>query len=43
MVDATLFQALRVKEALHRVHLDHGVTNRRTGSEGDAVACVLLV
>ena len=37
-----LLQPLRVEEALHRVHLDHRVGDRRAGGEGDAVAGVLL-
>ena len=43
MVDAAAFQPFGVEEALHRVHLDHRVGNRRAGGEGDAVAGVPLV
>ena len=38
-----LLQSLGVEEALHGVHLDHRVGNRRAGGEGHAVAGVLLV
>ena len=43
MLDAAAPQPLGVEEALHRVHLDHRVADRRAGGEGDAVAGVLLV
>ena len=43
MLDAAALQPLGVEEALHRVHLDHRVGDRRAGGEGDAVAGVLLV
>ena len=38
-----LLQPLGVEEALHRVHLDHRVADRRAGGKGHAVAGVLLV
>ena len=38
-----LVEPLGIEVALHRVHLDHGVADRRAGGEGDAVAGVLLV
>ena len=38
MLDAAAFQPLGVEEALHRVHLDHRVADRRAGGEGHAVA-----
>ena len=43
MVNAALDEAVRVKVALDGIHLDHRVADRRTGGEGDAVACVLLM
>src|SRR5271166_2728930 len=43
MLDAPAFQAVGVEEALHRVHLDHGVADRRAGGERHAVAGVLAV
>ena len=43
MRQAAGFQALRIEEALQRVHLDHGVADGRAGGEGDALARVLLV
>ena len=42
MLEPAALQPLGVEEALHRVHLDHRVGDRRAGGEGDAVAGVLL-
>ena len=42
MLDAAALEPLGVEEALHRVHLDHGVGNRRAGGERHAVAGMLL-
>ena len=43
MLDATLAHSLGVEEALHGVHLDHRVADRRAGGEGHPVIGVLLV
>ena len=43
MLQAPALEPLGVEESLHRVHLDHGVGNRRAGGKGHPVAGVLLV
>ena len=43
MIQPTAFEAGGVEVALHRVHLDHAVGNRRAGGAGDAVAGMQLV
>jgi len=43
MVQASLTQPRRVKEALHGIHLDHRVGNRRAGGKRHAMPGVLLV
>ena len=42
MLDASAAQPLGVEELLHRIHLDHGVADRRAGGKRHAVALVPL-